>query len=236
MLKKWLFGEDDTVDEDEGDDLVDPILEQRRKEKFSEPLIYNDFSDQAKEDKKPEQKKAAAKPAPQTNAGAPESNYKMSQIISPMSGLEKDGDTVVESKQVVKKKKFKVRSDELIPVISPFYGPADKEQEEAEETEVFFKKPKKVEMDEPFDFDENNDEDILEEDKDTGEVIDSVEDRLRNLANITEKSQDDLKIIEERTGEFKLDLKKEDDSLIDEIDDNMSLDELMNLYEKKFKD
>ena len=26
------------------------------------------------------------------------------------------------------------------------------------------------------------------------------------------------------------------DSLIDEIDDNMSLDELMSLYEKKFKD
>ena len=49
-----------------------------------------------------------------------------------------------------------------------------------------------------------------------------------------------LKIIEERTGEFKLDFgqkkSEEQNSLIDEIDDNMSLDELMSLYEKKFKD
>ena len=51
---------------------------------------------------------------------------------------------------------------------------------------------------------------------------------------------DQLKIIEERTGEFKLDFgqkkSEEQNSLIDEIDDNMSLDELMSLYEKKFKD
>ncbi|OUC51974.1 hypothetical protein B7939_03715 [Eggerthia catenaformis] len=65
--------------------------------------------------------------------------------------------------------------------------------------------------------------------------MDSVENRLRNIASLTDESQDDLKIIEERTGKFKLDFKK-DNSLIDEIDDNMSLDELMNLYEKKFKD
>ncbi|HAD23026.1 MAG TPA: hypothetical protein DCF47_02755 [Kandleria vitulina] len=66
--------------------------------------------------------------------------------------------------------------------------------------------------------------------------MDSVENRLRNIASLTEETQDDLKIIEERTGKFKLDFKTEEDSLIDEIDDNMSLDELMNLYEKKFKE
>ena len=71
---------------------------------------------------------------------------------------------------------------------------------------------------------------------DSAQVIDSVENRLRNIASLTEQSDDDLKIVEERTGKFKLDFKKKDDSLIDEIDDNMSLDELMNLYEKKFKD
>ena len=62
-----------------------------------------------------------------------------------------------------------------------------------------------------------------------------MEDRLKNISSLAEETQDDLKIIEERTGKFKLDFKKDDDSLIDEIDDNMSLDELMNLYEKKFK-
>ena len=65
----------------------------------------------------------------------------------------------------------------------------------------------------------------------------SVEQNLRNIAKIVVEEQDQLKIIEERTGEFKLDLNKEDeDSFIDEIEDSMSLDELMSLYEKKFKD
>ncbi|HAN57905.1 MAG TPA: hypothetical protein DCQ45_02835 [Erysipelotrichaceae bacterium] len=65
--------------------------------------------------------------------------------------------------------------------------------------------------------------------------MNNVEDRLKNIASLTEQTEDDMKIIEERTGKFKLDFKKEDDSLINEVDDNMSLDELMNLYEKKFK-
>ena len=62
--------------------------------------------------------------------------------------------------------------------------------------------------------------------------------RSRNYwLNIVEEEQDQLKIIEERTGEFKLDFQnKDEDSFIDEIDDSMSLDELMSLYEKKFKD
>ena len=68
----------------------------------------------------------------------------------------------------------------------------------------------------------------------------TVEDNLRNIAKIVEEEKDQLKIIEERTGEFKLDFsgdeEKKKDSLIDEIDDDMSLDELMSLYEKKFKD
>ena len=36
--------------------------------------------------------------------------------------------------------------------------------------------------------------------------------------------------------DFSGDEEKKKDSLIDEIDDDMSLDELMSLYEKKFKD
>ena len=84
---------------------------------------------------------------------------------------------------------------------------------------------------------------IVEENKvleNKEEKLPTVEDNLRNIAKIVEEEKDQLKIIEERTGEFKLDFNdkkdNQDNSLIDEIDDNMSLDELMNLYEKKFKD
>lgn len=41
---------------------------------------------------------------------------------------------------------------------------------------------------------------IVEEEK-----LPTVEDNLRNIAKIVEEEQDQLKIIEERTGEFKLD-------------------------------
>ena len=67
------------------------------------------------------------------------------------------------------------------------------------------------------------------------EVIDSVESRLKNLSTLTLESQEDLKIVEERTGKFKHDMENED-PLIEEINDDMSYDELMNLYEKKFED
>ncbi|MFQ9071485.1 MAG: hypothetical protein ACLR43_01045 [Faecalibacillus faecis] len=73
---------------------------------------------------------------------------------------------------------------------------------------------------------------IVEEESST------VEDNLRNIAKIVEEEQDQLKIIRSNR-EFKLDFgqkSEEQNSLIDEIDDNMSLDELMSLYEKKFKD
>ena len=96
----------------------------------------------------------------------------------------------------------------MIPIICPFFGPADEQEEKQIEVKA------KMVKEEP-----------------------SVEQNLRNIAKIVEEEQDQLKIIEERTGEFKLDLNKEDeDSFIDEIEDSMSLDELMSLYEKKFKD
>ena len=45
-----------------------------------------------------------------------------------------------------------------------------------------------------------------------------VEDNLRNIASIIEEEKDQLKIIEERTGEFKLDFSYQDkDTFIDEI-------------------
>ena len=49
MFKKF-FGHDD--EEDEVFESVDPVLEQRRKEKFSTPLIYNDEEETEEVEKK----------------------------------------------------------------------------------------------------------------------------------------------------------------------------------------
>ena len=198
MFKKFFLRDDE---EDEVYETVDPVLEQRRKEKFSTPLIYND--DEIVEEKKPEVKKTSVKKSQPL-----ETNYRMSEIISPMSGVKKKYEPEIKPKQH-KKVKIKTNSDELIPIISPFYGPSD-----ALEEEVVEKEDLNVVPEEP-----------------------SVEKNLRNIAKFCEKEQDQLKIIEQRTGEFKLDFhNNNEDSLIDEIDDSMSLDELMSLYEKKFKD
>lgn len=198
MFKKFFIRDDE---EDEVYETVDPVLEQRRKEKFSAPLIYND--DEVVEEKKQEVKKTPVKKSQPLDT-----NYRMSEIISPMSGVKKKYEPEVKPKQH-KKVKIKTNTDELIPIISPFYGPSDAIEEEVVKKEVV---------------------DVVEEEP-------SVEKNLRNIANIVKEEQDQLKIIEQRTGEFKLDFRdNNEDSLIDEIDDSMSLDELMSLYEKKFKD
>ncbi len=62
---------------------------------------------------------------------------------------------------------------------------------------------------------------------------------MRNIASIIQEEENQLKLVEKRTGEFQFDfsnMKSEEPSLIDEIDDAMTLDELMSLYERKFKD
>ncbi len=200
MFKKF-FGKEV---EEEIYDKVDPVVEQRRKEKFSAPLIYNDI-EEVDEVAKPEHEiKLEMK-----KKSISESTYQMSEIISPMNGVQKTKKEVVKI-QKPKIKKIKKESDELIQVLSPFYGPSISEENNIE-----------------------NEEQVLEK---KSEDI-SVENNLRNIANIVKEEQDQLKIIEERTGEFKLDfLNNDKESLIDEIDDSMSLDELMSLYEKKFKD
>lgn len=200
MFKKFFAKEED----EEVYETIDPVLERRRKEKFSTPLIYNDEEEEEKEQniKKVEPKKEIKL----------ETTYRMSEIISPMTGLKQSFDQPKTTVQKPKKKKVQNNNDELIPIISPFYGNLEKEEPVEEKIEGKIQKVKQV-QDEP-----------------------SIEQNLRNIASIVEEEQDQLKIIEERTGEFKLDLKNKEDSLIDEIDDSMSLDELMSLYEKKFKD
>lgn len=202
MFKKF-FGKEE--DEEEVFETVDPVLEQRRKEKFSAPLIYSEeVAKDEKEEK--EEKKTPVVPEKKTTLPTTEASYRMSEIISPIDGVKKAARTEVKVAKP-KVKKIKKEVDDLIPIISPFYGPANSE----EEIETI------------------KEESHIEET--------SVVDNLRNIAQIVEEEQDQLKIIEERTGEFKLDFQnQEEDSFIDEIDDSMSLDELMNLYEKKFKD
>ncbi len=192
---------------------VDPVVERRRQEKFSAPLIYDEeFNEKQIEEKKPKIKTIQVDDLPK-----PKSTYKMSEIISPMFGSsEKKSDKNETTKKTTVRTKRK-KADQLVPVISPFYGMNDTEEVDEvvvveEAINVKVESPKK-----------------------------EVEDNLRNIAKIIEEEKDQLRIIEERTGEFKLDFSNvatEDDkvSLIDEIEDDMSLDELMSLYEKKFTD
>lgn len=206
---------------------VDPVVEQRRKEKFSTPLIYDEeFNEDTKEPAKPKpavvkEKTKPIEPKPIVEE-KPRQVYQMSEVISPMMGLSKKAETKKADKPVsTSKPKKRKNVDQLVPVISPFYG----NYEEKEEVESVAKLTN-----------------INEEPQEVKSVdkLPTVEENLRNIAKIVEEEQDQLKIIEERTGEFKLDFGTSDveaqSTLIDEIDDDMSLDELMNLYEKKFKD
>lgn len=227
MFKSFFRKDDEDIFE-----TVDPIVEQRRNEKFSKPLIYDEEFEEKKPKPKPkkETSKTEIKPK-QVDIEVEKKAYEMMEVISPMFGLAEEKTTKTKTQSAKKKtvKKSKKRDNSLIQVISPFYGNFDQENEDEEDT--------------------NNDavltsaqEETAEEDNknESPEEIMTVEDNLRNIAKIVEEEQDQLKIIEERTGEFKLDFgtnsTEKQGSLIDEIDDNMSLDELMSLYEKKFKD
>lgn len=211
-------------------ETVDPILEQRRNEKFSKPLIYDEeFSNVDKEvveKKKTITKKIKeneTKPVIDNDLSSMKKGYEMMEIISPMFGIKEDKKTEEKVTKKTTTKKVKRKDNSLVQVISPYYGNFNDKKEEVESESMILP---------------------VEEEKEVEEVIKeelpTVEDNLRNIANIVKEEQDQLKIIEERTGEFKLDFgnSKSDDktTLIDEIDDNMSLDELMSLYEKKFKD
>ena len=216
-------------------ETVDPIVEKRRNEKFSKPLIYDEeFKDkenhEKKEEKRPlkEEKKVVKKEVKIAPKVDPEKKaYEMMDVISPMFGLSEDKKTKETSKKTPVKtsKKKKKRDNSLIQVISPYYGNFDEDiEDEGDDEAVLTASEKTTEKKEPQSI----------------EDVPTVEDNLRNIAKIVEEEQDQLKIIEERPGEFKLDFgthsTQKQGSLIDEIDDNMSLDELMNLYEKKFKD
>lgn len=218
---------------EQDDDIfeVDPVVEQRRKEKFSTPLIYDEeFKEEEanvpdeKVVSKPKTKPMASEVKPVVEE-KPKSVYQMSEVISPMHGISRRKETdKTEKRKKISKPKKKKNNDQLVPVISPYFG-------NYEEKPIIESEAKLTSINE-----EKEAEKLAKE----IEKLPTVEENLRNIAKIVEEEKDQLKIIEERTGEFKLDFGtneiEKQNSLIDEIDDDMSLDELMSLYEKKFKD
>ena len=228
-------------------ETVDPIVEQRRNEQFSKPLIYDEEFKKEEVTKKSEgqqipkettsknvkkvEKKVAKKEEPEVKK-----NYEMMDIISPMFGMHEEKKETVRTVKKNSVKKPKKKDNSLVQVISPYYGNFEEKEETDSEAVLTAVEDSKDFQDETnTDAEKTIEPEIVEEEK-----LPTVEDNLRNIAKIVEEEQDQLKIIEERTGEFKLDFgqkkSEEQNSLIDEIDDNMSLDELMSLYEKKFKD
>lgn len=219
---RGLFKKDN--EEEEFFQTVDPIVEQRRKEKFSKPLLdAQDFEEPKKEIKEKKVKEILVKPEVEQKPKENTYVYQMSQIISPMSGIARKKTTPRVERATQKFKKVKGKSDGLVPILSPFYGDFEKEDEVSKvEEDVVLETVVKKEAVE----------------KTVEEPLPTVEDNLRNIAKIIEEEKNQLKIIEERTGEFKLDFHNHDEeaSLIDEIDDDMSLDDLMSHYENKFSD
>ncbi len=212
LMKK--FKKEEAIEE-----RIDPVIEQRRKEKFSSPLIYNEEQEEVKAEAKktkPVEKVQIKKPKIDT---AVTPFYSMSEIISPMTGKKEEAESGYRpAVKKIKKKRTTNFKEQLVPVISPFYG-AQEEQVEVDEElsteKIIVKKSKE---------------------KTENKKPDSVTENLRNLANIIKEEENQLKIIEARTGEFQLDfsaVQGEEKTLIDEIDDEMTLDELMSLYEKK---
>lgn len=212
LMKK--FKKEEAIEE-----RIDPVIEQRRKEKFSSPLIYNEEQEEVKAEAKktkPVEKVQIKKPKIDT---AVTPFYSMSEIISPMTGKKEEAESGYRpAVKKIKKKRTTDFKEQLVPVISPFYG-AQEEQVEVDEElsteKIIVKKSKE---------------------KTENKKPDSVTENLRNLANIIKEEENQLKIIEARTGEFQLDfsaVQGEEKTLIDEIDDEMTLDELMSLYEKK---
>ena len=224
---------------EEDDDIfeVDPVVEQRRKEKFSSPLIYDEEFQEKKEEKEkttPKSKtKETSKPVEKkvNNTEKPKIVYQMTEVISPMNGLTKNNVETQPAKTPTKRPTRRKKTDDLVPVISPFFG--DYEEKKPIDSQASLTSINEVNSED----DEATPKDSVTK---VEESVPTVEDNLRNIAKIIEEEQDQLKIIEERTGEFKLNFESSEedkkDSLIDEIDNNMSLDELIKKKKKKFKD
>ena len=129
----------------QNDDIfeVDPVVEQRRKEKFSTPLIYDEeFKNE--ETKKPKENvkvKPVEKPKVSESKKIveeePKEIYRMSEIISPMRGITKSKEPEKKvSKKTKARPKRKLSDDELVPVLSPYFGNFEKKIEVETESKL----------------------------------------------------------------------------------------------------
>ncbi|MFR2446333.1 MAG: hypothetical protein ACLS7Y_06740 [Thomasclavelia spiroformis] len=112
--------------------VVDPVVEQRRKEKFSTPLIY-DEEFKHEETKKPKENvkvKPVEKPKVSESKKIVEEEskeiYRMSEIISPMRGITKSKEPEKRFLKTKVRPKRKLSDDELVPVLSPYFGNFEK--------------------------------------------------------------------------------------------------------------
>ena len=111
---------------EQDDDIfeVDPVVEQRRKEKFSTPLIYDEEFKEEEASEPDEKVISKPKTKPKVNEvkpvveEKPKSVYQMSEVISPMHGISrrKEADKTEKRKKISKPKKKK-NNDQLVPVI-----------------------------------------------------------------------------------------------------------------------
>ena len=121
-------------------ETVDPIVEQRRNEKFSKPLIYDEEFKKEEVTKKSEgqqvskettsknvkkvEKKVEKKEEPEIKK-----NYEMMDIISPMFGMHEEKKEIVKTVKKNSVKKPKKKDNSLVQVISPYYGNFEEKEE-----------------------------------------------------------------------------------------------------------
>ncbi len=243
MALKDLFKK--TYTEPAVEQKVDPIVEQRRKEKFSQPLIYSEeFEEPVGKPAKPKTQTTSSHTTTTTTTPSTkktmkvakpkvESGYQMSEVISPIYGRREEPKKAKPKTTTAKKKvSQKPIEDQLVPIISPFYGAdINGAHEKAVEEPAAVEQPTKTQTTTPTRRSQRRAMQVNKEPE-------TVTEDLRNIANMVQEGENELKLVEKRTGEFQFDfskMKSEEPSLIDEIDDAMTLDELMSLYEKKFK-
>ena len=221
-----LFDRFKKKEEEEEIKIVDPEIEKLREEKFNIPVIEDE------EEEKPAE--VIRRPNPATtnlpnygtkkNTSAhdtPYSLYKSREIISPMKGRTEKKVEVEEKVKPAKKKVVYNDSDSLTPVISPMFGQNIKRKQKEVKEAV-----EKV-------------EEAIEEVEVVQEVKAKINPAPKKTKREVQREEEQMiqdAIVEQKTGEYKFnfpDETKKEDSLMNEVEDEMTLEELLTLYEKK---
>ncbi len=190
------------------EEVVDPIIVARRQEKFSKPFLFEE------EEKTPvtEEKQDFSKTTKfSTKKRFEADTFQPTEIISPIFG--KSSKELGSHKVSSDKKIERPFEEQLIQVISPMYG-------------IKNSKSKSEVKSDPIIHRENDEKPA------------TITQNLRDMANIVKDIDENINIVEVSTGEFQLNFSdnEENPSMIDQVNEQMSLDELMQLYEEKFKE